>query len=106
MASRKTINFVEDFTRFPGGRLIKYGSHSGEEFREKHLKPALEKYDEVTVNLNGAIGFPASFLDEAFGVLAGEVGLTELKKKLKIVLDDNKVALSEIEDCMTAHAHA
>src|SRR5438874_146411 len=100
----KTINFVQDFTRFPGGRLIEYGKYSGEEFREKFLKPALENYDQVVVDMNGAIGFPASFLDEAFGVLAGQIGIETIKKKLKIILDDNKVALSEIEDCMTAHA--
>ena len=84
--------------------MIEYGKFSGEEFREKFLKPALEEYDEVVVDMNGAIGFPASFLDEAFGVLSGQIGIETLRKKLKIILDDNKVALSEIEECMTAHA--
>jgi STAS-like domain of unknown function (DUF4325) len=97
-----TINFVQDFTRFPGGRLIKYGPNSGEEFRERVLKPALAEYDQVTLDMNGVLGFPASFLDEVFGVLAGQLGREELKRKLKIILD-NKVTLTEIEDVIATH---
>jgi STAS-like domain of unknown function (DUF4325) len=97
-----TINFGQDFTRFPGGRLIKYGPNSGEDFRERVLKPRLKEFDEVILDMNGVLGFPASFLDEVFGVLAGEFGREQLKKKLKIILD-NKVTLTEIEDVMAAH---
>ena len=102
MPTTTTINFVRDFTRFPGGRLQKYGPNSGEEFRERVLRPALNQYDQVTLDMNGVIGFPVSFLDEIFGVLAGQLGRETLKKKLKLVLD-NKVTLTEIEDIIATH---
>jgi hypothetical protein len=100
----RRINFAEEFTDCPGGRLEIYGSHSGEEFREKFLRPALLENEKVILNLNNVLGFPASFLDEAFGILAAEIGLSVLKKKLAIELDDNPIALAEINDCMETHA--
>lgn len=100
----KNINFVKDFTKCPGGRLRKYGDKSGEEFRDEILKPALLTHDRVILNMDGALGFPASFLDETFGVLIDQLGEQVVKAKLQIILTDNKVAMSEIEDCMSAHA--
>jgi hypothetical protein len=99
-----TINFVNDFTDCPGGRLKIYGEYSGEEFREKWLEPALTEHDRVVLNLNGAMGFPASFIDEAFGVLVAERGEAEVNRKLVIQLDDNPIALAEIREAMAAHA--
>ncbi len=67
------INISTDYTKSPGGRLIKEGPFSGEEFREKILKP---KYEEsiaqsttLTVVLDGGYGYAPSFLEEAFGGL-------------------------------------
>ena len=101
--NQKEINFVQEFTDCPGGRLEIHGEFSGQEFRERFLRPALDVYDHVILNLDGAIGFPSSFIDEVFGVLAEQVGYDKLKQKLQINLTDDPLALKEIDDCMLAH---
>src|SRR4051794_15161756 len=97
---KRRINFAKEFSDCPGGRLRKYGPFSGEAFREDLLKPAFDGNDEVIVDLNGVIGFPVSFLDEAFGVLAEQLGAETIRRKLRIELTDNRVARSQIDDCI------
>lgn len=65
----KHIVRVKDFTRFPGPRYIKLGKHSGEEFRNTILIPAIKENSPVLVDLDGTIGYGSSFLDEAFAGL-------------------------------------
>ncbi len=101
--SETTINFVQDFTDCPGGRLEIHGDHSGQQFREKILRPALDKFNTVVLNLDGAVGFPSSFIDEVFGVLSEQIGYDLMKQKLVIKLTDDPLALREIEECMLAH---
>ena len=52
-----TVNIAADYTKMPGGRLIKEGPFSGEDFREKILKPnylkAKESKQNLTVILDG-----------------------------------------------------
>jgi len=100
----KVINFASDFTDCPGGRLKIYGEFSGEEFREDVLKPALASYDHVTIDLNGVMGFPASFIDEVFGRLVEEMGLDAVRSRIALRLTDDAVALAEISEIMEAHA--
>ena len=70
------INVATDFTRYPGGRYRQDGDFSGEEFRDDVLVPALRKAratsTRVVVVLDGATGYPSSFLEEAFGGLVRE----------------------------------
>ena len=63
------IKVVEDFSPSPGGRFRRDGPFSGEQFREDVLRPALITGEEVTIDLDGAFGYPSSFLEEAFGGL-------------------------------------
>ncbi len=63
------IYIAQDYTKFPGSRLKSTGKGSGEEFRERFLLPAMEAGAPVTIVLDGAAGYPPSFLDEAFGGL-------------------------------------
>ena len=100
------INFVEVFTDCPGGRLRVNGDYSGEQFREDVLKPALTTHEKVTLNLTGAYGFPSSFIDEAFGVLVEHLGYDLVRSKLVIQIDDDPLALKEIEEAMLAHTKA
>lgn len=58
---------VTDFTKYPGPRYVALGPNSGEEFREDHLIKALENNPEVTINLDGVLGYGSSFLEEIFG---------------------------------------
>ena len=68
-----TINIAKDYSKTPGGRFIKEGEYSGEDFREKILAPAFAKCkkngEQLTVNLDGGYGYGSSFLEEAFGGL-------------------------------------
>ena len=98
------INFATDFTDCPGGRARINGDYSGEEFRVDVLKPALERADRVVLNLEGVFSFPASFVDEAFGVLVAELGLDLVKRKLMIRCEDNPIAKKAILEAMEGHA--
>jgi hypothetical protein len=64
-----TINVGRDFSRYPAGRYEKDGPHSGQAFREQLLVPALMSGGEVRVELDDALGYGSSFLEEAFGGL-------------------------------------
>jgi hypothetical protein len=99
----RTINFARDFTDCPGGRYAKYGEFSGEAFRDTVLLPAIEAHDLVILEMDGVLGFPASFLDEAFGILVERIGREMFDRKLRIELTDNRIALSEIRDCIAKH---
>lgn len=91
------INVAEDFTRYPGGRYREDGEHSGEEFRDDVLVPALERArvsgGKVTVVLDGVTGYPSSFLEEAFGGLVREGHFTAAA--LKSLLEIRASALFE-----------
>jgi hypothetical protein len=64
----QVITIAKDFSRTPGGRFRTDGPYSGEEFREKYLLPAIHA-DGAEIILDGAAGYPSSFLEEAFGGL-------------------------------------
>lgn len=67
-----TFNLARDFSVYPGGRFRRDGPHSGEELRDKLvdlIKRATQEGVKVRVILDGAAGYGASFLEEAFGGL-------------------------------------
>ena len=74
---RMTISIAKDYTKYPGGRFIKEGDYSGEDFRINYLKPWYLKSKEcgelLVVDLDGGYGYGSSFLEEAFGGLAREL---------------------------------
>lgn len=81
----KNIRIASDFTRYPGGRYRKHGEGSGEEFRDDYLRPAIDSEDEVTVTMDDTAGYPASFLEEAFGgLIRAGVAIEILRNKLVI----------------------
>jgi hypothetical protein len=93
----RTLDVARDFSPFPFGRYRKDGPKSGEAFREDLLWPILEKGDRVSVvldNVRGGLG--SSFLEEVFGGLIREHGLTVefLKERIKIISDEDP-ALAE-----------
>lgn len=66
----KVINIERDFSRYPAGRYLADGPHSGERFRTDFLVPAFsEKTETVVIELDGARGLGSSFLEESFGGL-------------------------------------
>lgn len=100
-----TIDISKDYTKSPGGRYIREGLYSGEDFREKFLMPkyleATRSGETLTVILDGGYGYAPSFLEEAFGGLVRELGDArvadiivvseeepELVEKVKKYIDD------------------
>lgn len=90
------FSIVKQFSRFPGGRLKVHGPKSGEEFREEFLMPLIKKCDEVTIDLTGAVGYGASFLDESFGELGKLLGEDIIKEKVTLVAEDDPNLVSII----------
>ena len=96
----KHINIARDFAKRPGGRYEEHGPHSGEEFREKLLLPALRDCDQVVVYLDGTQGLPPSFLEEAFGGSVRALGWSPdaVWTRLRFVTDERTYLLSDIRE--------
>ncbi|MFC3168710.1 STAS-like domain-containing protein [Paracoccus fontiphilus] len=86
----RTINIAEQYTRFPGGRYPQDGDGNGTDFRIRFLLPVLEQHEQATVILDGAAGYPSSFLDEAFAGLVRNHGYSkdEVLAAFKFVADE------------------
>lgn len=65
----KQVNIVEDFHPYPAGRYVEDGGGNGTSFREKFILPTILTGEDVEITLDGAPGYPSSFLEEAFGGL-------------------------------------
>lgn len=93
------VNIAKEFTRFPSGRFKKNGDTSGEAFRERFLEPVLREGSEVTVELDGTIGYGSSFLEEAFGGLVRSLKIapSQLRSKLHIKTSDQSL-VDEIDE--------
>lgn len=63
------ISIAKDFSPHPAGRYVTDGPFSGERFRDDLLYPALRDNDRVEIDMDGALGYGSSFLEEAFGGL-------------------------------------
>ena len=79
----------------PGARFKAHGPNSGEELRERYLAPNLEPFDDgleqfLVVDLDGLMGHPPSWLEEAFGGLVRQLG-ADVQERITIVCEDPKV---------------
>ncbi|WP_417824410.1 STAS-like domain-containing protein [Thalassospira lucentensis] len=94
------INVAQDFSSHPYGRYPDDGDSCGEIFREKLLKPALEKSDHVMVVLDGVAGYGSSFLDEVFGgiVRDGTLSARDFTARISIISDDDTSLIEEVND--------
>lgn len=79
------FKIAEQFSRFPGGRYRIHGPYSGEQFREDILLPLLEKCPLIVIDLTGANGYGASFLDESFGEIGKKFGLDECRRRITLI---------------------
>ena len=91
-----TFTIAKEFSRFPGGRFRSHGPKSGEEFREDHLLPLLRGPAYVVIDLSGAAGYGASFMDESFGEAGKIFGVDELRKRLTLLSDDDPLLIDLI----------
>ena len=89
-----------DFSETPNARYRAEGPDSGEEFRESLLEPkyilAKNSNQKLIINLDGAYGYPTSFLEEAFGGLARKYGSAEVADTLEFISEDEPSLIQEI----------
>jgi hypothetical protein len=71
-----SINIALDYSPYPGGRYPEDGAGNGSTFRDNFLLPIVRAGKQAEVVLDGAAGYPSSFLDEAFAGLVRKYGFT------------------------------
>jgi len=102
IAEKFELSIARDFTNVPGPRHRSEGDYSGEEFLDKLLRPRFEealKSDALLrVNLDGAVGYPTSFLEQAFGGLAREFGPEEVDRHLEVTCTDEPYLVEQIRN--------
>ena len=91
-----------EYTDTPGPRYRIQGDFSGEDFREVVLVPLLTKAKElnekIEINLDGAFGYPSSFLEESFGGLVRKYKDNSIRKYFSFICTDEPSLLDEIDD--------
>lgn len=94
------ISIVKDYTDTPGGRYIKDGKYSGEDFRTSLLLPkyneAINSNVKLVINMDGCFGFPSSFIEEAFGGLARELRNKSILDNIDIISNDQPSLANDI----------
>lgn len=86
------LNIAKDFSKTPAGRTrMAHGKHSGEAFRESllepHLREAINAKSKLRVVLDGTAGYPASFLDEAFGGLVRKGSFSKREMQESMIVE-------------------
>jgi hypothetical protein len=82
--------FIEEYTEYPGGRFVRLGPFSGEDFRETVLREIFETGKKIEIDATGVVtSFSPSFLDEAFGTLAKEYGYERFLETVTLFSTDN-----------------
>jgi hypothetical protein len=101
IAERMDLKIAKEFTTTPGPRKKLEGSYSGEAFLEQLLRPrflsARKSGATLHIDLDGAVGYPTSFLEEAFGGLSREFGSAEVEQVLEFTCTDEPYLTSQIQ---------
>lgn len=88
------LNIREEFGKFTGLRHCSISQKSGEEFYHtllnERFKRCLETNRILIVDLDGNRGYSPSFVDESFGNLVFDFGLTNVINHLKVKSDNFK----------------
>ncbi|MBA4240190.1 MAG: DUF4325 domain-containing protein [Sphingobacteriaceae bacterium] len=81
------IEIAKEFSEKIGGRWIKLGPYSGEDFFNKLLKPkyleAVNSNRKLHIYLDGTKGYGSSFLDQSFGQLSRDYGIENVRKNIE-----------------------
>lgn len=98
----KVIKVLSDFSTSPGPRYCRQGPDSGEEFYHrllnKNFKEVYLQDKLLVLDLDGTDGYMSSFLDEAIGNLVYDFGGEIVKKRLKIISNEEPVWKKLIEE--------
>lgn len=102
----KIIKISEHFP-YPGPRYERIGPQSGEAFRKFLIKNLKEFYgddysknnnSQITIDLDGTIGFGSSFLEEGFGGLLRHGVPYKIVSLIKIKTDEEPELADEIKE--------
>lgn len=97
--AERILKIAEEYTENPGGREIKEGPFSGEDFRKKILEPYFstrKEGDFLTIDLDGLNGYPSSFFEEAFGGIARIVSPEIVLKTIRFVCTENPMVIDDM----------
>lgn len=87
------ISVAKDFSDAPGARYRDDGPDSGQEFYEEKLRPAyleaVEKNQNLLIDMDGAYGYATSFISEAFGRLGREFDPDNVLNRIRIKSDED-----------------
>lgn len=94
------FSIATDFSQHPGPRYKTQGANSGEQLRSKLVAFLQANPGKVVIVLDGTRGMGSSFLDEAFGGLVRNEGMTknELLSRLNFVSRIDPSYIDEIKD--------
>ncbi|HVI99424.1 MAG TPA: STAS-like domain-containing protein [Sphingomonas sp.] len=89
-----TLDIANAFSETPYGRYRSDGDESGEVFREDVLIPALNKYNRITILLDGVEGLPSSFWEEVMGgLIRAGWALDTLKDRLEVYTNERELEI-------------
>lgn len=98
---------LAEFSRFPSGRDADDGDFNGEKYREKILRPAVEKAIEenlkIVVSLEGVLNFGSSFLEEAFGGLVRKKIIKKDKLTSILIVTPNEAPYDRYKNIIFTH---
>lgn len=86
----KKVNIGKDFSRYPAGRFPTDGKYNGETFRKKFIVDPLKNGNKLEIELDDAVDYGSSFLEEAFGGLIRAEGFDYefLKNSITLIAKD------------------
>ena len=95
-------SIATEFTATPGPRFISQGVLSGEAFRKEFLEKwfldARSKGLKLLIDLDGGYGYAPSFLEEAFGGLARDQGISKVLETLEVKSDDQPLLRERVKN--------
>ena len=92
------IDIAQKFSDSPSGRYIEDGEYCGANFLHQYLLPNIHKYTKIILDFTNVLGYGSSFLEEAFGGLVRETGMSkeEFFKHIEIKTLNDPFLLEEI----------
>lgn len=99
------IKISADYSDALGGRYIKEGDFSGEDFRDNMLEgmylQCLENSEALVIDFDDLYGCPCGFLEEAFGgMIRKGYSMKEMLDTISFIANDNPEVIEEIKNYM------
>ena len=91
MKEKIIYDFAKEYSEYPGPRDESIGEYNRKKFRMEVLEKLYKDKQPIKLDVNGVqISFGPSFLSEAFGLFAKDIGLEEFNKFIEVIEDTEK----------------